>query len=104
MRRQLYLLSFGIGAALLGAYPAQAQNVTCAEHAQVVARLADHYGESRQSIGLARNNTLVEVFASRVTGSWTITVTQPGGLTCLVAAGQAYQYLNDPLVQGEQGA
>lgn len=104
MRRKLYLLSFGIGAALVGAYPAQAQNVTCAEHARVVERLAAHYGESRQSIGLASNNTVVEVFASPDTGSWTITVTQAGGLTCLVAAGQAYQYVNEPLAQGDKGA
>ncbi len=69
----------------------------CADHATVVERLGEHYGESRQSMGLASDNAVVEVFASMDTGSWTITVTRPGGPTCLVAAGQAYQYLNEPL-------
>jgi hypothetical protein len=97
MKRTLFLMSFGIGAALLAANPVMAQSGNCADHAQVVERLGTHYGESRQSIGLGQDNAVVEVFASMDTGSWTITVTRPGGPTCLVAAGQAYQYLNEPL-------
>ena len=76
---------------------AQAQTSNCAPHEVVVAHLAEGYGESRQSIGLAQNNAVVEVFASVETGTWTITVTQPGGLTCLVAAGEAFQHLAEEL-------
>lgn len=97
MRRTLFLMSFGIGAMILAGQQLQAQSRSCADRAVVVERLAQSYGESRQSIGLASDNTMVEVFASMDTGSWTITVTRPGGPTCLVAAGQAYQYLNEPL-------
>lgn len=97
MRRMLFLMSFGIGAALLAGTQTNAQTRHCADHAQVVERLGARYGETRQSIGLGSDNTIVEVFASMDTGSWTITVTRPGGPTCLVAAGQAYQYLNEPL-------
>ena len=82
---------------ILAGQQLQAQSRSCADRAMVVERLAQSYGESRQSIGLASDNTMVEVFASMDTGSWTITVTRPGGPTCLVAAGQAYQYLNEPL-------
>jgi hypothetical protein len=96
MKRILFLMSFGIGAMMLAAQQAHAQG-NCADHATVVERLGEHYGESRQSMGLASDNAVVEVFASMDTGSWTITVTRPGGTTCLVAAGQAYQYLNEPL-------
>ena len=96
MKRILFLMSFGIGAMMLAAQQAHAQG-NCADHATVVERLGEHYGESRQSNGLASDNAVVEVFASMDTGSWTITVTRPGGPTCLVAAGQAYQYLNEPL-------
>jgi len=99
MRRMFFLMSFGIGAAMMGATQTQAQPTNCAERSAIVSRLAQHYGESRQSVGLNHDNTLVEVFASLDTGSWTIAITQPGGLTCLVAAGQAYQYLNEPLAQ-----
>ncbi|EBA12253.1 hypothetical protein [Roseobacter sp. CCS2] len=97
MRRTFFLMSFGIGAALLAAHPVSAQTGHCADHATVVERLGERYGESRQSIGLGSDNAVVEVFASMDTGSWTITVTRPGGPTCLVAAGQAYQYVNEPL-------
>ena len=48
-------------------------------------------------IGLGANNQVVEVFASLETGTWTITVTLPDGTTCLVASGQAYESLTDPL-------
>lgn len=75
---------------------AQARN-NCAPRDAVIERLAEGYGETRQSIGLGANNAVVEVFASDETGSWTITVTAPGGLTCLVASGQSFEAVTDPL-------
>ncbi len=63
----------------------------CTDHDSIVERLTTTYGESRQSIALGSNNTIVETFASLDTGTWTIVVTTPGGPSCLVAAGQAYQ-------------
>lgn len=74
----------------------------CGERADVVQRLAEGYGESRQSIGIGSNNSVVEVFASLETGTWTITVTAAGGLTCLVASGQAFEVLAEALpVEGD---
>ena len=91
-----------LSAACLPVLPAAAQgNPNCADRAQVLQRLASTYGESRQSVGLAANNTVVELFASAETGSWTITVTLPSGLTCLVAAGQGYEHVGETLVGGE---
>lgn len=87
----------------LTAAPAQAAG-NCAPHATVVERLAERYGETRQSIGLGSNNQLVEVFASRESGSWTITVTTPAGITCLVASGQAYETLDAALPMGDEDA
>ena len=103
MKRNFFLMSFGIGAMMLAANHAQAQSRQCAAHEAVVERLADRYGESRQSIGLGSDNSVVEVFASTETGSWTIVVTRPGGPTCLVAAGQSFQLLNETLPNAEQG-
>ena len=74
-----------------------AQGRNCGPRDAVVTRLAEGYGESRQSIGLGSNNAVIEVFASDETGSWTITVTQPNGLTCLVASGQGYEQLAEVL-------
>lgn len=104
MKRNLFLMSFGIGAMMLAANNANAQTRNCADHAAVVERLAVRYGESRQSIGLGTDNSVIEVFASLETGSWTITMTRPGGPTCLVAAGQAFQQISEALPNTDSGA
>ncbi len=39
----------------------------------------------------------MEIYASDETGSWTIIVTLPDGMACLVAAGQSYEALADAL-------
>jgi hypothetical protein len=83
--------------ALAPATPARAQQgAACGDRTTIVAHLAERWGESRQSIGLAADNTVVETFASE-SGSWTITVTRPGGPTCLVASGAHYQHLAEAL-------
>ncbi len=85
-------------AALMLTGAAQAQNTNrCAPRDQVIAQLADRYGETRQSIGLGSNNTVIEVFASDDTGTWTILATLPNGLSCLMASGQAYEALAENL-------
>ena len=81
--------------ALGTAAPALAQNQQCANRDTVVGRLAEKYGESRQSIGMVSQGRVMEVFASTETGTWTITVTMPNGLTCLVASGQSYENLEE---------
>lgn len=86
------------GLVALTASMASAQTAqNCAPREAVVDRLASGYGESRQSMGLGTNNQVVEVFASSETGTWTITVTMPNGLTCLVASGQAFEELAEVL-------
>ncbi|MEM5476470.1 hypothetical protein [Pacificibacter sp. AS14] len=65
----------------------------CAKRDQVIARLASKYGEVRQSIGLAPNSGVFEIYASQDTGSWTILVTNTNGISCLVASGQAFEIL-----------
>jgi len=58
----------------------------CGNHDDVVAALAVNYGEVLQSMGLAQDNTVMELFAAPETGTWTLTATMPNGVTCLVAA------------------
>lgn len=81
---------------------AEAQQ-NCAPRDAVLQRLAERYGESRRSIGLAPQGRVVEVFASGDSGSWTITVTLPNGVTCLVASGQAFEALDEALPEGVAG-
>ena len=93
MKRDFWKMTvLTIGALMASSTLTQAQQ-NCAARDLVIERLANTYGETRQSIGLAQNNTMVEVFASTDTGSWTITITNAAGLTCLVASGQAFERL-----------
>ena len=90
-------LTLAMGLGYAATLPVHAQSANCGPHDLIVLRLASGYGESRQSIALGANNTVVETFASAESGSWTITVTTPDGPTCLVASGQSYQYLAEAL-------
>jgi hypothetical protein len=72
-----------------------AQGASCANRDIIVERLADKYGETRQSAGLNQNNGIVEIFASAETGTWTILVTMPTGVSCLMAAGKAWEGMAD---------
>ena len=100
------MLKFTLAIALTAATlaPAHAQQArNCGDRAKVLERLDTGYGESRQSIGLAANNTVIEVFASDETGTWTILSTSPDGRTCILAAGQSFEntYKDLTPVKGE---
>ncbi|MEO9824648.1 MAG: hypothetical protein ABJF50_09575 [Paracoccaceae bacterium] len=93
MKLGLALIAAAIGSL---STPALAQQQNCGSRDTVVDRLSAKYGESRQSIGMAPKGRVVEVFASPKTGTWTITVTTPNGIMCLVASGQSYETLDEP--------
>ncbi|MGR3484493.1 MAG: hypothetical protein ACU0BF_04055 [Paracoccaceae bacterium] len=94
--RPLAAAGFLTAGLMLAAAPAHPQAApprppACAPHAAVMAHLAERYGEARRSLGLTANAQILEVYANDETGSWTITVTRPGGPTCLIASGQHWQ-------------
>lgn len=103
MQKILFALSLGFAGLILATHASQAQTASCGQRTQVVERLASKYGEVRQSIGLAQNNGVLEVFASPDSGTWTIVITRPSGMTCLVAAGEAFEAVEDtPTATGEK--
>ena len=95
MQKTLFKLTMGLGIMVLAAQQVHARN--CAPRDEVIKRLIETYGETRQGIGLARQGAVMEVYASNQSGSWTITVTLPDGMTCLVASGQAYEAMVETL-------
>ena len=62
---------------------AEAQNRNCGPRDNVISTLAEKYKETRRSIGLATKGRVMEVYASEESGSWTIVVTMPNGITCV---------------------
>ncbi|MGM0584772.1 MAG: hypothetical protein ACQEUZ_08975 [Pseudomonadota bacterium] len=55
-----------------------------------MARLSSAYGEQRRGYGLEEEQAggVVELWASEETGSWTLILTTPEGLACLLASGR----------------
>ena len=96
MPKFLFALSLGFAALILVAQNALAAP-QCAARPQVLETLAQKFGESRRSMGIAADQTVMELFASAETGSWTLTLTLPTGMTCLVAAGQNYEVIAEEL-------
>ncbi|MEM7318502.1 MAG: hypothetical protein AAF408_05705 [Pseudomonadota bacterium] len=90
-------MTMGLGLMVLAAQQVQAQHRNCAPRDVVLKKLTENYGETRHGIGLVPQGSVMEVFASTETGSWTITVTMPDGTTCLVASGQSYETLAEAL-------
>lgn len=97
MKTTLTKMTMGLGIVVLAAQQVHAQTRNCAPRADVIERLGTTYGETRKGIGIARRGAVMEVFASDETGSWTITVTLPHGMTCLVASGQSYETIAEAL-------
>ncbi|MFQ5955386.1 MAG: hypothetical protein ACE5JZ_10020 [Kiloniellales bacterium] len=78
----------------LGATPASAQ-VLCGDHAKMVASLDQKFEEARSGIGLASNGAVVELYTAS-TGTWTLLITKPGGATCVIGNGEAWEALRKP--------
>lgn len=98
MTKDCFALSLGFAGLLLLTHPAHAdEQPQCGPRAAVVKTLADKYAETRRSIGISANNLVMEVYAAEASGTWTITVTTPQGMTCLVASGQGYEAVVEEL-------
>jgi hypothetical protein len=74
------------------AWPAAAQAV-CGEREKFIDHLSNSYAEAPVAIGLASNGNVLEVLKSDKAGTWTIIVTRPNGMSCVVASGEAWEEL-----------
>jgi hypothetical protein len=76
--------------ALALATPATAQGV-CMPRDVAQRGLAGEFGELRQSGGITHNGKAVfEMYGNAETGTWTMLVTTPDGVSCFVASGSGY--------------
>ncbi|UYV37287.1 hypothetical protein N4R57_20440 [Rhodobacteraceae bacterium D3-12] len=88
MLRRLIAAGLGLGA-VITAIPAHAAD-NCAERAQVVTRLQEQYSEQLTAGGLhgqTSKTSVVEVWSSPETGTFTVMVTDAQGQSCIVATG-----------------
>ena len=63
----------------------------CAEHAEIVKQLGKHHAETPVALGLAANGGVVEVFPTRDGSTWTMVITMPNGVSCMMASGESWE-------------
>lgn len=71
-------------------FAASAQS-QCDERANVISVLQQKYKESPIAIGVTHNGGLVEVLTTADGSTWSIIVTTPQGMACLIAAGEGWK-------------
>ena len=79
--------------AMLASTSAQAAG-QCNQRDDVLKLLSNKYDESQVAYGVTNNGGLVEVLKSgpsAKTDTWTIIITTPQGVSCLVAAGEGWR-------------
>ena len=74
------------------ASPAMGQMI-CNQRAVVLEHLAKKYQETPIAAGVTNTGGLVEVLTDHKGDTWTIIVTTPQGMSCLVAAGEGWRAL-----------
>lgn len=83
------------------AYAQEAQGMLCGERDEVVTQLQEKYQEVPRYIGVTNANTVMEIFLSE--NSWTMTITLPDGVTCLVGAGTVFEAIPLPAKKPAKG-
>ena len=72
---------------------AQQQQPACTDRTDVVDHLSQRYSEKPVAMGMANNGGVIEILASKSGVSWTIILTMPNGMTCMIAAGENWEAL-----------
>lgn len=92
-----------VGLLVVGLQPARGQAgaasppaAACAERGKALDHLARKYGEAAVARGLASNGGLVELLTAADGETWSLLITLPDGVTCLIAAGESWERLKRP--------
>jgi len=81
-----------LAAALWAAFSFTASaQAPCAERAEWLSHLEARFGELRTAVGMVGPDAVLELFLNGETGTWTLLVSTVDGMTCLLAAGEAWQ-------------
>lgn len=75
---------------MLAAWPAVAQQI-CADRETILGSLSADFSEKPAALGMGDDGNIVELLTSRDGGTWTILVTTPQGVSCVVATGEAWE-------------
>lgn len=88
------LIAASAALAAIGVAPTAYAAAPCQERGAVLNKLAKSYAETPVAIGMASNGGVLEVLATEAdTGSFTIIVTMPNGMSCMLASGKHFELL-----------
>ena len=89
-----------IGSSLFA--PAASAQPVCGTHSAVSDNLKKSYAEVPIFMGVTIGGGVIEVYASPEV-TWTLVITQPNGVSCLIAAGQDWEESPKPeMISGAQ--
>jgi hypothetical protein len=99
MRLVKSLLFAGLGLIALSlssaAQPQAPRGPPCIDRTQLIAQLHNVFGEQIVGRGLANGGFVFEILAGQ-SGSWTLIATTPQGMSCFIAAGEAWEPVPKP--------
>jgi hypothetical protein len=94
------ILALSAGLALVSASAATAQP-QCDQRDSVLQVLQQKYREQPVALGVTHNGGLVEVLTTGNGNTWSIIVTTPQGMSCLVAAGEGWKAMQQVALDPE---
>lgn len=84
-------LTLAAAIAMTLAAPAAEARFSCAPRDVVLQRLEQDFRERPVGAGLVAGGQMVELLISR-DGTWTLVVTGPNGVSCMVAVGDSWEW------------
>ncbi len=79
----------------------QSSQNQCNKRDNVLSLLANKYQEAPVAVGVTNTGGLVEVLSTGDGNTWTIIVTTPQGMSCLVAAGEGWRAVDHVAAEPE---
>ena len=89
MMRTLIALVVVAFLAGFAAPPSRAQG-TCGPRTDLARLLSQQHAEAPVALGLDSNGNLMEIFASKLGETWTLVMSMPNGISCIVTAGEGW--------------
>ena len=83
MKKLLLSLALFVGSSSI-----VAAQMLCVDRVDMLNRLASEYGEELIEVKMMEEHGLLEVLKSPTRGTWTLLLTKPGGISCVLATGK----------------
>lgn len=91
MRTTAMLIMAAALAVAAAAQPRAQGPMACGQRANVIETLQKKFGEARRAIGFDGRGGVTEIWVSDGTGTFTVLLTSPSGVTCLMSSGTRFE-------------